>query len=659
MSDIMQFEIKKRDAAGRICRLKTRHGSVTTPTLLPVINPNKMIITPNEMKSLFGTEMVITNSYIIRKYEDLRTRALSEGVHKLIDFDGPIMTDSGTFQSYMYGDIDVDPLDIVSFQRDIGVDVGTILDIFGTPDQTRDEASDAVKETVKRAKQSVPLKEEMLLACPVQGSVYPDLRNICAKELGTLDADFHPIGGVVPLMEQQRYGDLTKVILASKKGLPVERPVHLFGAGHPLVFPLAVALGCDIFDSSAYIKYALEDRMIFPGGTAHLNDIEELPCRCPVCSKYAASELKNIEKTKRTRLLAEHNLYVSFEEIRKIKNAISQGNLWELVEEKASQNPFLHDALEIVKRDENNVWLEQFEPIVKNRALFYTGHHTQYRPEITRMFHRLQSWYKPISDCIVLLPETVKPYHLSYESVIYDIQKVCPQAEIVIDSVMGPVPIDIDEMYPFAQSVFPQVVDKNTLEVRSERLKNFIDKGKIFYWDGKKTLDELVSYADKTFTVSQDEIRVRAVAQMQFGPGSDSALFDGTLDIVRSKKTKKIRNVYCNKKHMVSMRASDGLFTLKLEGGKKLHKRFPSPRFRIIVDSDAALFVKEGKSVFSKFVLDADSTLRPFDECIIVDEHDEFLAVGRCLLNRQEMLAFTSGQAVKTREHVSSDNKDE
>lgn len=652
MSDFMQFEIKKRDAAGRLCRLKTRHGTVTTPTLLPVINPNKIIITPKEMKKLFGTEMVITNSYIIRKNEDLRSRALSEGIHKLIDFDGPIMTDSGTFQSYMYGDIDVDPLDIVSFQRDIDVDIGTILDIFGTPDQTRAEAEDAVRITVERAKQSVLLKDQMLLACPVQGSVFPDLREKCAGDLGDLNADFHPIGGVVPLMEQQRYRDLTRVILAAKKGLPLNRPVHLFGAGHPLVFPLAVALGCDIFDSSAYIKYAVEDRVIFPGGTSHLKDLEELPCCCPVCSKYTASELKTIEKTKRTRLLSEHNLYVSFEEIRRIHNAIAQGTLWELVEEKASQNPFLHDALEVLKKEENNDWLMGFEPMVKNRALFYTGHHTVHRPEVSRMFQRLNLWYTPSSDVTVLLPETVKPYHISYQDIISDIYSVCPHAEIVVDSSMGPVPISIDEIYPFAQSLFPEIVDKDTREVSTARLDRFLKHKTVINWNGKDTLKDLERFSDEVTNVSPDERRVRSVAMMQFGRGADDALFNGLLRIVKSKKTQKIRNVYSDDDHVVSMRAADGMFTLKLEGGKRLHKRFPSPRFRVIVDSDASSFVMEGKSVFSKFVIDADKLLYPFDECIIVDEHDEFLAVGRCLLNRGEMLSFTSGQAVKTREHI-------
>ena len=63
----MKFEIKDRDAAGRICKFTTKHGTVTTPNLMPVINPNKMLISPKEMKKLFGTEMVITNSYIIKK----------------------------------------------------------------------------------------------------------------------------------------------------------------------------------------------------------------------------------------------------------------------------------------------------------------------------------------------------------------------------------------------------------------------------------------------------------------------------------------------------------------------------------------------------------------------------------------------------------------
>ena len=110
------------------------------------------------------------------------------------------------------------------------------------------------------------------------------------------------------------------------------KPVHLFGAGHPLIFPLAVALGCDFFDSSAYVKYANDGRMLFYWGTEKLEDLTELPCSCPVCSKYAASELKKLGKKEKILEIAKHNLYVSFAELKKIRNAIANGNLWELVE---------------------------------------------------------------------------------------------------------------------------------------------------------------------------------------------------------------------------------------------------------------------------------------------------------------------------------------
>jgi 7-cyano-7-deazaguanine tRNA-ribosyltransferase len=149
---MLRFEIKDRDASGRICKMTTAHGKVITPNLMPVINPNKILISPKDMKSLFGTEIVITNSYIIFKDRELHDKALNKGVHKLIDFDGPIMTDSGTFQSYMYGEINLDPFQIVEFQRDIGSDIGTILDIFGKPDQTKKQAKKAVMETIERCK---------------------------------------------------------------------------------------------------------------------------------------------------------------------------------------------------------------------------------------------------------------------------------------------------------------------------------------------------------------------------------------------------------------------------------------------------------------------------------------------------------------------------
>jgi len=645
----MKFEIKDRDAAGRICKYITKHGTVTTPNLMPVINPNKMLITPKEMKKLFGTEIVITNAYIINKDEKLRENALNNGVHKLIDFDGPIMTDSGTFQSYVYGDIDIEPTEIVEFQRDIGSDIGTILDVFGTPDQTKLKAEQGIKETIKRAKQGVKLKGDMALACPVQGSIYPDLREKCAKELSKINSDFFPIGGVVPLMENQRYSDLVRCILSSKKGLDPSKPVHLFGAGHPLVFPLAVALGCDFFDSAAYAKYANDDRMIFYWGTEKLEDLTELPCPCPVCSKYIASEFKKMNKKDRVLEIAKHNLYVSFAEIKKIRNAILNGNIWELVERRANSNPYLYEALKQLRIKKNKEFLEQFEPISKNKALFYTGNQTIHRPIVYRCHRRLVNRYKPLFKDTVVFPDGSKPYSIYYYKQIKKILKKA-NVNILIDSHLGPIPIELDEMYPFAQSIFPDITDKETEEEVTKIYDEFTKKMNIICWIGNATLDNLKESDNKRF--DEDLQKISAVSDMQFGNGTGKILFKGKVKIVKSKRTGKIRNIYCDGKHILSMRAGDGMFTLKLDGARLLHKFYKYPKLRTVIKEDAVPFIKDGKSVFAKFVIDCDPDLRPFDECLIVDRKDELLAVGNCLLNRMEMLSFKYGMAVKIREHI-------
>lgn len=643
----MTFEIKQRDAAGRLCRFTTKHGTVTTPNLLPVINPNKLLITPREMKERFGAEILITNSYIIYKNPELRKQALSSGLHHLLDFPGPIMTDSGTFQNYVYGDVTLDPVEIVQFQRDIGSDIGTILDIFGTPDQTKEEATQGMKETIRRAEISIPHKGEMLLACPVQGSVYPDLREQCARAVSSLEGDFFPIGGVVPLMENQWYADLVRCILAAKRGLNPSKPVHLFGAGHPVVFSLAVALGCDFFDSSAYAKYAADGRMIFPWGTAKFEDLSELPCCCPVCSRHSVSDLKDLPEKERTIQLASHNLYISFMELRTIRVAITEGWLWKLVEQRASANPFLSEALRVLREPVHLDWLEQHEPTSKKTALFYTGHQTIFQPILYRYHTRLFSRFDPLFDTTVVFPEATKPYSLFYsQEMSRTLQK--RHVNCVVRSSLGPVPFELDEMYPLAQSVFPSVVDAETRQRAEEISEEFLKTVTVVSWDAA----DHIQAEEVKRPMDFDLRRIAAVSDMQFGRGASEALLSGTVAIIKSKRTGKIRNILCDGSHVLSMRAEDGLFTLKLEGGRRLHQRQRFPLLRVVVSSDAVPFVKDGKSVFAKFVSECDPALRPFDECLIVDEADEFLAVGRVLLTRDEMLAFRQGMAVKTRESL-------
>ena len=685
------FEVKARDGLARIGRFTTSHGAVTTPTLLPVINPSKIPIDIETMKSL-GAEMIITNSYIIHQKEELREQALEKGVHSLVG-DIPVMTDSGTFQMYMYGKVQVSNEQIVGFQKEIGSDVGTILDLFTLPDTLHDKAREEATETLNRARKGVEVKgSKMALAGTVQGGIFPELREWHAGELSELDLDFHPIGGVVPIMENARYGLLTKIILAAKKGLIPSRPVHLFGAGHPLIFPLAAYLGCDFFDSSSYIKYANDNRMMFPNGTRRLADIHELGCPCPVCSSTTISELRSLPDEERIRNLALHNLHVSFSEIRRVRDAIKYGNLRELVEARCRENPYLLPVLEILKKEAS--FLEGYEPISRRSAFYFTGSESMNRPEVMRYRRRFYSRFmksrRDDKRIIILFEEGEKPYSRYYRKEIEAVRAIT-DARFFVNSIFGPVPLELDEMFPLAQTVVPREFDAVTGEVMRDTMETFshsLPPGLGIIWDGDDTLELLPMFvqsenagvtgsigldtdetggakgrSDNLLSIRLSEMRsmrggenedldrVKAVVDMQFGDGARGML-DGEVKIRKSRKTGKIRNVHVDGEHRLSMRAHDGLFTLKPLGAKKLLELFRKPKLRVVVEDDAVEFAREGKNVFAKFVTDMDAGLRPMDEAIIVDKGDNLVAIGQVLLVRSEAVAFQRGIAIKVRDGV-------
>lgn len=188
------FEILHKDLAGRIGKLSTPHGTVETPALMPVVNPHIQLISAPELGQM-GAKMLITNSYIIRQDETLRVQALEKGLHCLLGFHGPIMTDSGAFQLSVYGDIDVLPLEILDFQFTIQSDVCVPLDIPTPPDVTRERAASELKETEKRLEEALKNKGASLLAGPIQGSTYSDLREAAASFLRDKDFDVYPVGG--------------------------------------------------------------------------------------------------------------------------------------------------------------------------------------------------------------------------------------------------------------------------------------------------------------------------------------------------------------------------------------------------------------------------------------------------------------------------------
>ena len=597
------FEVQERDGLGRIGVITTAHGKLTTPALLPVVNPNRLTVSTTELHDRFGFSGLITNSYIIKKHARLREKALADGVHGLLDYQGIIMTDSGTFQSYVYGKEGVAPQDILEFQAAIGTDIATLLDVFSTPDRTEEEARADVRETHTRTRDAGAwlrhqghLREVEgsqrrletpgarglpLLAATVQGSIYPSLRNQAAAGLSRLSADVHPIGGVVPLMEQYRFAELAEIIIAAKRGLTPARPVHLFGCGHPLFMPVATLLGCDLFDSASYAKFAAQDRLLFEDGTRHLKDLATLPCSCPVCSSTDVEDLKSQPPEERRVILARHNLWVLRAQIMELRQALSEGWLWELVERRLRAHPALLPVFKVLSRHQK--WLANYEPVTRNRSWQPTGRESVNRAGVLATRRRLRPMLKG-------------------------------RRKLFEHALLGLVPLTLCESHPCQQS--PEIPE-----------------------------------TDQPAAPAWNDYRARSIAQFQFGSRATRALFAGGVELICSRKTGRLRNVMgTDGEHLLSLRAADGLYTLKLAGARRIQQAIKNPGLRVIIDADAVPYAANGKSVFAKFVTDMDPGLRARDECLVVGAGDRLVAVGRCRLNPQEMRAFEVGVAVKVRE---------
>jgi 7-cyano-7-deazaguanine tRNA-ribosyltransferase len=627
----------------RIGVLETRNGMLETPALLPVINPKLNTVTPQELYHEFGFRGLITNSYIIRNNDDLRQRAQTEGLHKMLEFPGIIMTDSGTFQSHMYGEVEVSNEEIIEFQKSIGTDIGTVLDIFAEPYWTREQTESSVHTTLERTQQAADMKGEMMLAGVVQGSLYSDLREGCARSMSTMAVDVHPIGGVVPLMEQYRYEELVDVIMASKRGLSPDRPVHLFGAGHPMLLALATLLGCDLFDSASYAKFARDDRMMFIDGTYRLADMQALYCQCPACLGHDLASLRALDDRKRMVTIAKHNLYEIKKEMELVKRAILEGRLWELTETRCRGHPALLSALRRLRWHQEQ--LERYEPVSRDGALFYTGSETRNRPAFYRYHRRMMETYVPGSDKVMIFPEGGKPYSRHYAEA-FALARSNGFAPVV-SSPFGPVPAELDEVYPLAQSLLPSTNDQETElfmeKSMQEFLKRFHFKEVAYYSEG---------LVDGGMVYDSDMQRALSVARYQFGPEAAEALFRGQVGLVLSRNTGKIRNVISDGEHVLSMRAADGMYTLRIEGARRILPVIPAPRMRVVVHDDAAPYNMEGKNVFNRFVVGGDEGLHPMDEVMVVDASDRLLATGRAFLTLEEMRSFQKGIAVKVRDGV-------
>jgi len=474
--------VRHHDLLGRVGRLRTRRGVVETPVLLPVVNPLKQLVSPQELWGM-GFKAIMVNAYLLLKH--MRGEVESRGVHEVIGFEGVVMTDSGAYQLLVHGKVDATPEEVVEFQVKAGSDVAVILDVPTGYPASRSAAEATVHETLRRAQALFNLNRgEALWVGPVQGGAWLDLVERCAREMASLPFDLHALGSPTKVMEQYLFDLLVDMLAAAKPHLPLSRPLHLFGAGHPMMFSLAVALGCDLFDSASYALYARQGRYMVEHGTLRAESLKYLPCSCAVCSKLTVEELREMPRVEVERALAKHNLYACLAELKRVKQAIVEGRLWELLEARSRSHPSMGAALR--KLRELTPLLEAGTPISKPKGAFFHDASSMQRPEAYRFRRRVEERLSFNRGGLLLLipPPPSKPYARSkalrralkelHEALKADLSlvEVCVYA-----TPLGLVPLELDEVYPASQHEAPRGLEVEAEAASASEVASLIDSG--------------------------------------------------------------------------------------------------------------------------------------------------------------------------------------
>jgi 7-cyano-7-deazaguanine tRNA-ribosyltransferase len=461
------FEVKESDLLGRIGTLCVGKKRVETPYLFPVIHPVRQDVSVGELGAM-GFGALMTNSLIL--YTRRREEALARGIHALLGFDGIFMTDSGGYQVLEYGEVDVTYQQIAAFQSAIGSELAVTLDRPTGDSVSRVYAKETVTYSLANAlatHREFPSAGTVWVG-PVQGGVFMDLVQGSANGLLKGGFKFLALGSPTQIMENYRFAELAKMIIATRRAMPYSVPLHLFGAGHPLTMALSVALGCDTFDSASYILFARQGRYMTSRGILRLEQMSYLPCSCPICSATTLRDMGEMTWSERTKRLSIHNLHLLKTELQTCKEAISEGRLWDLVEERAASHPRLLEAFRCMAEDRG--LFQEATPRLKEKGLMFRSELDRSRPEIASASIMLAGAMKRHrKDAVIVVEEDALPIA---KIVIARPRKALLRESDVyrVHPLLGPYPAELDFVYPFTQTVMAEMGnDESGTRIREAR----------------------------------------------------------------------------------------------------------------------------------------------------------------------------------------------
>ena len=148
--------------------------------------------------------------------------------------------------------------------------------------------------------------------------------------------------------------------------------------------------------------------------------------------------------------------------------------------------------------------------------------------------------------------------------------------------------------------------------------------------------------------------KVKAICDYQFGQAITNILFgdESEIQITFSRNTGKIKHIYRDNNLLLNLRPTNGFFTLSLFSAQRIINNIPSPKLRAVVISEISEFIRKGRNVFCKHVIDIDNTLRPNDEVIVVNQNNDLLAIGKVVIPVPYIMSFQTGIALKIRKGI-------
>ncbi len=354
MDTIGEFRVLANDRQARVGELVTAHGNLTTPIFMPVgTRATVKAMLPEELKTM-GAQIVLGNTYHLHLRPGEEIIHELGGLHRFMNWDGPILTDSGGFQVFSLSQLRklteegvefrshidgskcfISPEKSIAIQVALGSDIVMAFDECLPYPATREatlESMDLTLRWLHRSKAAMMNPDQLLFGI-VQGGLDIDLRLKSLEQITSVDLPGYALGGLsvgepIELMHQ--------LVAQVAPQMPPEKPRYLMGVGTPLDLVLCIDSGIDMFDCVLPTRVARNGTLFTWDGRVSIKRKEyqrdpsplDSTCQCYTCQNYSKAYLRHLfmaGEILSSRLNTIHNLHFYFELIRCCQSAIREG----------------------------------------------------------------------------------------------------------------------------------------------------------------------------------------------------------------------------------------------------------------------------------------------------------------------------------------------